>query len=93
MKYRRVIEGSRTYRDILTVLDSDQKIPMVQQLGDYYYNMWHDARHEKGLWRRCTKEEYLKYHPKWETVLDIDELGRKEGVSWVYKGLADVLQP
>ena len=28
------------------------------QVGDFYYNFWQDADHVKGIWRRCTLEEY-----------------------------------
>uniref|UniRef100_A0A7S2HZ48 Prolyl endopeptidase n=1 Tax=Helicotheca tamesis TaxID=374047 RepID=A0A7S2HZ48_9STRA len=31
-------------------------------------------------------ESYKTSDPKWETVLDLDELGKKEDVSWVWKG-------
>src|SRR5690606_5795947 len=38
--------------DLRAILDSDAKIPGVQKIGDYYYNFWKDAQHERGLWRR-----------------------------------------
>ena len=28
------------------------------KMGDFYYNFWQDADHVKGIWRRCTLEEY-----------------------------------
>ena len=43
--------------EILAILDSDEKIPGVEKIGDYYYNFWKDARHERGLWRRTTLDE------------------------------------
>src|SRR3546814_19819439 len=69
--------------DILAVLDSDAKIPYVGKRGEYYYNFWQDAQHERGIWRRTTLEEYRKDEPKWETLLDRSEERRvgKEGVS------------
>ena len=36
------------------VLDSDDNIPFVRKVGDYLYNFWQDAAHERGLWRRTT---------------------------------------
>lgn len=42
--------------------------------------------HVKGIWRRCTLEEYRKPEPQWETVLDLDELSAKEDVTWVWHG-------
>src|SRR6267378_1744506 len=76
----------------LTILNSNQKIPYVEKLGDRYYNFWRDADHERGLWRRTTLEEYRKPSPAWETVLDLDSLAKVEKENWVWKG-ADALPP
>ena len=77
---------------ILKILDSDARIPMVSKAGDWYYNFWRDAKNRRGLWRRTTLEEYRKAEPNWETVLDLDELGKQEGENWVWKG-ATFLKP
>ena len=81
---------------ILTILDSDAKIPAVQKIGEYYYNFWKDKQHERGLWRRTTLAEYRKPQPQWETVLDLDALNQAEGLSgdekWVWHG-ADCRKP
>jgi prolyl oligopeptidase len=78
--------------DILTILDSDARIPYVSKSGAYYYNLWRDAKNPRGLWRRTTLEEYRKPSPTWETVLDVDALGAAEKESWVFKG-AQFLRP
>ena len=78
--------------DLRAILDSDAKIPGVQKIGDYYYNFWKDAQHERGLWRRTTLEEYRKDNPEWETVLDLDALNAAEGENWVWHG-ANCLEP
>ncbi|MCC8446003.1 prolyl oligopeptidase family serine peptidase [Xanthomonas translucens] len=77
---------------IREVLDSDAKIPTVQKIGPYYYNLWKDRAHERGLWRRTTLDEYRKPEPKWETVLDLDALNKAEGENWVWHS-ADCLRP
>ena len=77
---------------ILEVLDSDAKIPFVGKIGGHYYNYWKDKAHPRGLWRRTTLAEYRKEKPAWETVLDVDALGRAEGKSWVWHG-AQCLKP
>ncbi len=79
-------------RDMRAILDSDAKIPDVTRIGDYYYNFWKDARHERGLWRRTTLEEYRKADPKWDTIIDLDALAKDEGEKWVWHG-ADCLRP
>jgi prolyl oligopeptidase len=77
---------------ILKILDSTARIPLISKAGPFYYNLWRDARNPRGLWRRTTLAEYRKAEPQWETVLDLDELGRKEQENWVWKG-ANFLQP
>ncbi|MGC4190705.1 MAG: prolyl oligopeptidase family serine peptidase [Thermomicrobiales bacterium] len=77
---------------ILEVLDSTDRIPMVGKYGDWYYNFWKDAEHPRGLWRRTTPESYRTASPEWETVLDIDALGKAEGIDWVFRG-AQMLYP
>ena len=77
---------SPLYDKILSILDSNDKIPYLRKLNDLYYNFWQDKQNPRGLWRRITMESYLSNNPLWETVLDFDELGRQEGESWVYKG-------
>src|SRR6516225_2945153 len=51
----------------LKILDSNERIPFVDKIGDHYYNFWRDAQHERGLWRRTTLAEYRKPSPAWET--------------------------
>ncbi|MEO5565508.1 MAG: prolyl oligopeptidase family serine peptidase [Luteimonas sp.] len=78
--------------EILAIMDSDAKIPGVDKIGDYYYNFWKDAHHERGLWRRTTLDEYRKPKPQWETVIDLDALNQAEGENWVWHG-ADCFKP
>ncbi|MFC7403473.1 prolyl oligopeptidase family serine peptidase [Georgenia alba] len=78
--------------EILEVLDSTEKIPAVVQRGEYLYNFWTDADHERGLWRRTTWESYRTDRPEWEVLIDVDALGAEEGVNWVWHG-AHVLKP
>jgi prolyl oligopeptidase len=72
--------------DILEVLDSTARIPYVSKRGDFYYNFWKDAKNPKGLWRRTTLAEYRKAEPKWDVVLDLDALAKREKEGWVWKG-------
>lgn len=78
--------------DLLAILDSDARIPYVGKMGDYYYNFWRDKQNPQGIWRRTTLEEFRKDEPKWEVLLDIDALGKAEGVNWVWGG-AECLRP
>ena len=74
------------YKDALTVLDSESRIPQVEPHGKYLYNLWQDAEHPRGLYRRTTLEEFTKKEPKWETVLDVDLLAKAEGKPWAFLG-------
>ncbi|MDQ3289094.1 MAG: prolyl oligopeptidase family serine peptidase [Pseudomonadota bacterium] len=78
--------------EILEILDSDAKIPAVEKIGDYYYNFWKDAQHQRGVWRRTTLAEYRKDDPAWETVIDLDALNAAEGENWVWHD-AECLKP
>jgi prolyl oligopeptidase len=87
------IEGFQTLReDILAILDSDARIPMVSKHGDFYYNFWRDKQNERGIWRRTTLSEYKKADPNWEILLDLDALGKAENENWVWSG-AQLLRP
>lgn len=77
---------------ILDVLNSKEKIILVQKEGPYCYHLWRDESHLKGLWRRTSLEEYAKGSPIWETVLDLDTLAWSENESWAWKG-AEFLYP
>ncbi|UKA63366.1 prolyl oligopeptidase family protein [Arthrobacter sp. FW306-04-A] len=77
---------------ILEVLDSADKIAMVNKRGEHYYNFWKDRQNPKGLWRRTTWESYLGDAPEWDVLLDIDALAAAEGEEWVFHG-ANFLRP
>lgn len=78
--------------DLLAILDSDARIPYVGKMGNYYYNFWRDKLNPQGVWRRTTLAEFRKDEPTWEVLLDIDALGKAEGVNWVWAG-AECLRP
>ena len=83
---------SDTYKRILSILDSKEKIPYIGRVfhtpsGEtHYYNFWQDEKHVRGIWRRTSLDEYRKPLPSWETVLDLDVLSKEEGVTWVWGG-------
>lgn len=73
-------------RRIQDALNSDDKIDFVVRRGEFLYNFWRDAKHERGLWRRTDAESYLAGVPRWQVLIDVDALAREENVSWVWKG-------
>ena len=72
------------YDRLLAVLDSKDRIPYVAERAGFLYNFWRDDQHVRGLWRRTTWAEYRKAQPKWETVLDVDQLAKDESENWVW---------
>lgn len=77
---------------LLAIYDSDERIPYVRKRGNQYTNLWRDAEHPRGLWRRTTLESFRTDEPEWAVVLDLDALGEAEGENWVWDG-ARCLQP
>lgn len=78
--------------DLLAILDSDARIPMVTKRGEYFYNFWRDQKNVRGIWRRTTLDEYRKAEPRWEVLLDLDQVAEQEGENWVWSG-ASLLRP
>ncbi len=78
--------------EALAVLDTDARIPYVRRRGEYLYNFWRDAANPRGLWRRTTLDSYRTESPDWDVIIDVDDLSRQDGESWVWAG-ADVLMP
>jgi prolyl oligopeptidase len=68
------------------IYDSRERIPYVGKKGKHLYNFWRDDKHVRGIWRRTTLASYREREPTWETVLDLDDLGRVENENWVYQG-------
>jgi prolyl oligopeptidase len=78
--------------DARAVVLATDRIPAPELRGRWIYNFWQDPKSVRGVWRRASPEEYRKPSPRWETVLDLDALSKKENENWVWKG-ADCLQP
>lgn len=80
------------YQTNLQILNADDKIPYPEVRGPYVYNFWQDKVNVRGLWRRTSKADYESSEPKWDILLDVDELARKENENWVFKGV-ECLKP
>ncbi len=79
-------EYAPTRERLLQVMNSEDRIPYVSRRGGWLYNLWQDATHKRGLWRRASLAEYSRAAPAWETVLDLDALATAEGENWVWGG-------
>lgn len=75
------------------ILDDESQIAEPGQVfGDQATNLWRDAAHPRGLWRQASLASFLAGKPEWQTLIDVDALGRAEGKSWVWHG-ANCLSP
>ena len=72
------------YDEALVLASAKDRIPAPRFLGGEIYNFWQDADHLRGIWRKTSLADYRTAAPKWQTVLDIDALGKAEGKSWVF---------
>ncbi|WGD52223.1 prolyl oligopeptidase family serine peptidase [Bradyrhizobium sp. CB1650] len=71
-------------RDTLAAIyDRPDNIPYVSRSDGLLYNLWKDASHPRGLWRRTTMAEFRKTNPSWEILLDIDQFAAEEGEDWL----------
>ncbi len=82
----------RAEKDTLSILEAKDKIPTGYFMKDEIVNFWRDDIHVRGLLRKTSYAEYKKKTPRWQTILDIDVLSKKENENWVFKGM-ECLEP
>jgi prolyl oligopeptidase len=86
----KALEGTKDFKPLyarnLAILDSHDRIATPRLYGTMVYNLWQDAAHSRGVWRRATLESYAADRPAWETVIDIDALAKADATPWVFKG-------
>lgn len=84
------LSNEKDYQQIfdkcLEISNSAERIAYPAIRGEYVYNFWKDKDHVRGIWRRCLLSDYTKGKLDWETLLDIDELSKKDDIKWVFKG-------
>ena len=60
--------------EIRDLLDNPDRMPVVTDHHGMLYNLWTDAAHPRGLWRRTTWESYVQGAP--QTALRQPRSGR-----------------
>jgi prolyl oligopeptidase len=73
--------------EALKVAEDPHRLALPEMRGDAVYNLWRDAEHVHGIYRRTTLADYLKPEPAWHTVIDYDALAAQDKTSWVAKDL------
>lgn len=80
------------YADVLSALDSKDKLPEVNIIGDMVYTLKKDVDHPRGLYQRTSMADFKAGKARWQPVLDIDEMSKNDDVKWVFHGM-DCLKP
>jgi len=75
------------YADALKIAVAPDRLPEPEQRGSEIYNLWRDADHVNGIYRKTSLADYLTANPTWKTVIDYDALGKQDNVKWVAHGL------
>lgn len=91
-KFENSEEFKELEKGLFKILNSKERVPYVSKSGQYFYNFWKDEQNPRGVWRRTTWEEYKKRETKWEIILDLDVLNKRENENWVWHG-AQILRP
>jgi prolyl oligopeptidase len=73
--------------EALKVAEDPNRLADPEQRGDDVYNLWRDAQHIHGIYRKTTLADYLKPNPDWHTVIDYDALAEQDKTSWVAKDM------
>lgn len=74
--------------DALKVGEDPNRLPIPELRGNEVYNFWRDKNNVHGILRKTSIADFANAQPHWQTVLDIDALGKKENKSWVFHGLS-----
>ena len=72
--------------ELCKLLDRPDNLPVPTRRGGLLYNIWKDADHPRGLWRRTTLASFRTAEPDWDVLLDVDALAAAEGEDWIWAG-------
>ncbi|MBL7671015.1 MAG: S9 family peptidase [Bdellovibrionaceae bacterium] len=72
----------KVYGEILKKENNEDRLFEGEIRGDYYYQCYSDKDHSLGLWRRTKLSAYFAQQEEWETLLDLDDLSKKENTRY-----------
>lgn len=76
------------YNDVLAALDSKDKLPELNIIGDYVYQLQRSADKPRGVYERTKFDLFKAGKPAWQTVLDIDAMAKRDKQKWVFHGMS-----
>jgi prolyl oligopeptidase len=68
------------------ILAAKDRIIAPTREGNEIVEFYQDAQHVRGILRRTPVAAYRAGTPQWETLFDVDALGKAENESWVWHG-------
>jgi prolyl oligopeptidase len=87
---RKALEGDPRYetfrQEALAIFTAEDRIPTPRLRAGEVDNLWQDAAHPRGVWRRTSVDSFATDRPDWATVLDFDALAKAEHADWYSKG-------
>ena len=87
----KVIEGDPHFAqyaaEALKIAEDPNRLAFPEQRDADIYNLWRDAQHVHGIYRKTTLADYMKPNPAWQTVIDYDALAAQDKMSWVAKDM------
>lgn len=87
---RKALEGDprfETFRkQALDIFTAQDRIAIPHLRAGGVDNLWQDADHPRGVWRRTTVASFAGKAPAWSTVIDFDALAKAEHADWFSKG-------
>ena len=82
-------ESKPLYHDLkqtfLEIAQDPSKLVVPQLRGGYAYHFLTTKERPRGIWRRSVASSYLAGTPDWETLLDLEEMSVRDGMTWVLK--------
>lgn len=82
--FKRDPQFKKIESNISKIAFADDKLPSITLMNGEFYNFWQDKKHTRGIWRKTSIQEFQNKKPKWETILDLDALAKKEKENWVW---------
>lgn len=75
-------------RTALSITEDDRRLSLRTTfvLGRWVYETTTSKAHPRGIWQRASIDSVLARQTNWKTLLDFDELARREGLDQLFAG-------